>query len=59
MSIHKGFGFIEYPPNNLFFHYQNLENVDFNDLKVGDKVSFTIERNERGEDIAANINLMQ
>lgn len=52
MTLKNGFGFIKYPPNNLFFHYQNLVGVDFNDLKVEDKVQFIISKNDKGEDIA-------
>jgi cold shock CspA family protein len=41
-TLENGYGFIEYPPNNVFFHYSQLVNVDFNDLKIGDNVEFTL-----------------
>ncbi len=55
LSIKSGYGFIKYPPNNLFFHYQNLNGVDFNDLEMGDKVQFEITQNDDGEDVAINV----
>ena len=38
----KGFGFItiEGEEKDLFFHKNELQGVSFEDLKVGDKVSF-------------------
>lgn len=54
-----GYGFIKYSPENLFFHFTSLENRDFNDIEVGDKVSFTIGKNDKGEDIAKNINIIE
>lgn len=55
----EGYGFIKYSPSNLFFHFTSLENRDFNDVEVGDKVSFTIGKNDKGDDIAQNINLIE
>jgi cold shock CspA family protein len=52
LSLKNGFGFIKYPPNNLFFHYSNVVDTDFNDLKIGDKVEFTMAKNQDGQDIA-------
>ena len=40
LSLKEGYGFIKSPPNNVFFHYSNLENADFNDLKEGMKVKY-------------------
>lgn len=51
LSLKNGYGFIRYPNNNLFFHYQNVIG-DFTDLKVGDTVEFTIDKNSEGQDIA-------
>jgi cold shock CspA family protein len=56
-SLKSGYGFIKYPPNNLFFHYLSLVDIDFNDLHVGDKVSFSITKNDRGEPIAKDVRL--
>ena len=59
-SLKEGYGFITYPPNNLFFHYSEVENVDFNDLRVGDPVQFRIGINEEtGQDIAVEVKLME
>ncbi|WP_315023101.1 NYN domain-containing protein [Alloprevotella tannerae] len=55
VNIAKGYGFIKNTPENLFFYYLDVSDVDFNDLKVGDKVSFTIERGEKGKDVAKNV----
>lgn len=59
LSIKNGFGFIKYPPNNLFFHYSYCKDTDFNDLQVGDRVEFTIEKNQMGEDIAKNVKFLE
>ena len=59
-SLKEGYGFIAYPPNNLFFHYSEVENVDFNDLRIGDPVQFRIGVNEEtGQDIAIDVKLVE
>jgi uncharacterized LabA/DUF88 family protein/cold shock CspA family protein len=58
LVVKNGFGFIKYPPNNLFFHFTSVIDNDFNDLKIGDKVQFTLAKNEDGEDIAKNVKLV-
>jgi uncharacterized LabA/DUF88 family protein/cold shock CspA family protein len=58
MTLKNGYGFIKYPPNNLFFHFVNLVGVDFNDLKVEDKVQFVIAKNDKGEDFAKDVKLI-
>jgi uncharacterized LabA/DUF88 family protein/cold shock CspA family protein len=58
MKLMNGCGFIKYPPNNLFFHYTSLIDVDFNDLNVNDNVQFTIGKNDKGEDVAKDIKLL-
>ena len=52
LSLKNGFGFIKYPNNNLFFHYQDVVG-EFADLNVGDPVEFTIEQNQ--QDVAKNV----
>lgn len=59
MTLKGGFGFIKYPPNNLFFHFTSLIDTDFNDLEVGDKVSFSISKNDKGEQIAKDVKLIE
>jgi cold shock CspA family protein len=58
LSLKTGFGFIRYPPNNLFFHYTSVVDDDFNDLRVGDLVEFNLGKNDVGEDIAQEVRLV-
>lgn len=58
LSLKNGYGFIKYPPNNLFFHFSKLIGTDFNSLFVGDKVEFRISQNDHGEDIAVDVRLI-
>lgn len=46
----KGFGFIsrEGEAKDLFFHSQELNGVMFDELKVGDNVTFTVVDTEKG-----------
>lgn len=55
MNMNNGYGFIQFPPNNLFFHYQDVVEGDFNEINNGDLVEFTIETNERGQEVAKNV----
>lgn len=59
LTLKGGFGFIKYPPKNLFFHFTSLIDTDFNDLEVGDKVSFSITKNDKGEQIAKDVKLIE
>jgi uncharacterized LabA/DUF88 family protein/cold shock CspA family protein len=59
LSLKNGYGFIKYPPNNLFFHYTSVVDLDFNDLLVGDLVEFTLDKNEDGQFIATNVQLLE
>ena len=49
-SDKKGYGFIEQEENggDIFVHYSSIDMPGFRTLSEGDKVSFTIETNERG-----------
>jgi uncharacterized LabA/DUF88 family protein/cold shock CspA family protein len=58
LSLKTGYGFIKYPPSNLFFHFQSLSGCDFYDLEPGDPVRFRIARNEKGEDVAIDVELV-
>jgi cold shock CspA family protein len=43
----NGFGFISDPErNNIFFHYSKVTNCDFQDLKYGMEVKYTLEEDE-------------
>lgn len=55
LNINNGFGFIKFPPSNLFFHYNSLVDSDFHALKIGTKVAFKIGKNDRNEDIAIEV----
>ena len=51
----KNFGFIEVEGNkDYFFHANNLEGVEFDQLSEGDAVSFEVENTPKG-DAAFNI----
>ncbi len=53
----RGFGFIscEGEEKDIFFHSNELKNVEFNDLKEGDKVTFEVEDGPKGLN-ATNVN---
>jgi len=53
----RGFGFIsrEGEEKDLFFHSNELKNVEFNDLKEGDKVTFEVTEGQKGLS-ATNVN---
>lgn len=57
LSLKNGYGFIKYPPNNLFFHYQSVQDADFNELQIGDEVFFEIAKKDNGEELAINVRL--
>ncbi|MCL4392360.1 cold shock domain-containing protein [Patescibacteria group bacterium] len=46
----RGFGFIgrEGEAKDLFFHSKDLQGVQFDDLKVGDAVTFEVSDTEKG-----------
>ncbi|GAB4049967.1 NYN domain-containing protein [Spirosoma litoris] len=58
-SLKTGYGFVNYPPNNLFFHYTSLIDTDFNELQIDDEVEFTIGQNAEGKDIAVDVRLLR
>jgi cold shock CspA family protein len=58
-NLKSGYGFINFEPANLFFHYSSLVGLDFNDLQVGDRVRFSLGTNERGDAIAQNVELVE
>ena len=53
----RGFGFIarEGEEKDLFFHSNELQNVQYDDLREGDKVTFEIAEGPKGLN-ATNIN---
>lgn len=58
LSLKNGYGFIRYRPNNLFFHHTDLIDSDFNDLREGDTVEFSIGFNNDGEPVAKQVSLI-
>lgn len=46
----RGFGFIavEGSDKDLFFHSKELQGVEYNDLKEGDKVQFEVSESPKG-----------
>ncbi len=55
----KGFGFIsvEGQEKDLFFHMNELQNANFNDLREGDAVEFETENGPKGLS-AVNVSLV-
>ena len=53
----RGFGFIspEGGDSDLFFHLNELKNVQFDELKEGDKVTFEVAEGPKGLN-AVNVN---
>ena len=53
----RRFGFITYEgaEKDLFFHSNELKNVQFNELREGDKVTFEIAESPKGPN-ATNVN---
>ena len=41
------------------FHYTSVKELDFNDLLEGDKVEFTLDKNEDRQFIATNVQLIE
>ncbi|SEQ95890.1 NYN domain-containing protein [Neolewinella agarilytica] len=58
-SLKNGYGFIKYPPNNLFFHHSAIENADFSELYVNDPVAYTLAHNDRGQLVATEVELLE
>lgn len=54
-KLKDGYGFISKPPHNLFFHWTEVQDFDFNDLEEGDRVSYKTTINEKGQEIAVEI----
>lgn len=55
LTLKNGYGFIKFPPDNLFFHYNSVQNIDFNELQPGQEVQFRLDKNDEGEDVAVDV----
>jgi cold shock protein len=48
-KMEKGFGFIDTGRgDDIFFHMSSLDGIGFDDLKEGDRVSYTEGRGDKG-----------
>ncbi|HUH72954.1 MAG TPA: NYN domain-containing protein [Chitinophagales bacterium] len=54
-KLKDGYGFISKPPYNLFFHWTEVQDSDFNDLQEGDVVNYKTTINDKGQEIAVEI----
>lgn len=59
VNMREGYGFIspEDGSPNVFFYHEELVDIDFNDIQVGDLVEFELGKNQKGE-CAMNIRLI-
>lgn len=57
-SLKDGYGFIKFPPNNLFFHHTSVIDGEFSELREGDEVEYTVGVNEERQQIARNVRLI-
>ncbi len=55
VSVKNGYGFIFARPDNLFFHYSDVVDIDFNELADGDLVEYTIGRNRDNGEVARSV----
>lgn len=56
VTLGKGYGFIKGTPDNLFFHWGDVTDAGFNELVVGDLVSYSIGGvGENGKPVAKNV----
>ena len=58
LNIKNGFGFILYPPSNIFFHASDVLDGMFYQLEEGDAVEFQIYTKPNGEIVAKHIKLL-
>lgn len=58
--LKEGFGFIVSPDSkdDVFFHANNLENVEFNSLEVNQELEFEIGEGQNGKKQAVNVTLV-
>ena len=59
--LKQGFGFIqsEESENDVFFHANNLQDVDFDSLNEGETLEFEVGEGQNGKEQAINITLVQ
>lgn len=57
--LKEGYGFIGAPPEGTFFHYSDLSNCDFNDLRLGDRLRYRVGQGPEGRIKAIEIELIR
>lgn len=55
MSLHTGYGFIRFPENNLYFFHDDLIDVDFATLALGNLMEFSVAMNTKGQRVAKRV----
>ena len=63
-NAERGFGFISWnkdgaEQDDMFFHYSGINQDGYKQLKAQDKVSFHLGKNNSGQVIAVNINVLE
>ncbi|MFC2035373.1 cold-shock protein [Chloroflexota bacterium] len=57
--VDRGFGFIKTEAGDLFFHRNDLEGVEFNNLSEGQEVEFEKSQGRDGRPAAAKVRLTE
>ena len=60
-ALRDGFGFVtmEGADKDMFFHANNLEGVEFNDLQMGQTLSYELGEGRDGRQQAINVQLVE
>lgn len=60
-ALRDGFGFVtmEGAEKDMFFHANNLEGVEFNDLQMGQTLSYELGEGRDGRQQAINVQLVE
>lgn len=60
-ALRDGFGFVtmEEGDKDMFFHANNLEGVEFNDLQMGQTLSYELGEGRDGRQQAINVQLVE
>ncbi len=56
--LKEGYGFVGEPPTGTFFHYSDLTNCDFNELRHGDRLRYEVGVGPEGRKKAIKIELV-